>query len=174
MIDVLIAPTGGPSGKRWAPYTPLKGNTRSGFGICGDRAGSNDHMKSGRYRNPPSKPFVATYKAGGVANFEYAVTANHRGYLEYYLCDVENNPGQDIQFSTFGKDCHYLERVPHPSCQSGDDPDCGPIDPRFPGRWAIPCGNRIFGGKNGKMAYRLPDKKINVGVVHAYWLVRSS
>lgn len=165
---------GGPGsiGGGWSAYNPLGGNSRTGFGICGDKAGSNAHMKNGRFKNPASMPFAANYEPGGVANFGYTVTANHRGYLEFYLCDVENNPGQDIQFSTFAKDCVKLERVPHASCESGNDPDCGPIDPKSPGRWVMPCGNKAFGGENGKMAYRIPNKKINVGVLQTYWMVR--
>lgn len=155
----------------WTPYEPMKGNKRGGFGICGDHAGKNGHMKAGQGARRSSKP-IGSYSPGSVANFEFKITANHRGYLEFYLCDVENNPGQDIQFSTFPKDCHYLERVPHSSCESGKDQDCGPIDSRFPGRWMLPCGKGDFGGENGKMAYRLPNKRINVGVVHVYWLVR--
>jgi predicted carbohydrate-binding protein with CBM5 and CBM33 domain len=123
----------------WAPYEPMKGNKRGGFGICGDPAGSDDHMKTGKFANPPSMPFVADYTAGGVANFEFDATANHGGYLEFYLCNVEKNPNQEIQFSTFAQDCHYLERVAHDSCESGNDKDCGPIDPEFPGRWGECC-----------------------------------
>lgn len=162
----------------WSSYKPMERNNRGGFGICGDPAGSNDHMKSGRFANPASKPFVANYEAGGVANFEFDATTNHGGYVEFYLCDVENNPGQDIEFSTFSRDCHYLERVPNSSCESGNDMECGPIDPKFPGRWVLPCrngagdqGDQVLGGSNGKMAYRIPNVNIKVGVVHMYWLV---
>lgn len=164
----------------WSEYKPMQGNTRGGFGICGDPAGSNEHMKTGRFRNPTSKPFVANYKAGGVANFEFDATTNHGGYLEFYLCDVENNPGEDIRFETFSRDCHYLKRVLHSSCEAGNDKDCGPIDPKFPGRWVLPCrngagdqGDQILGGVNGKMAYRIPNVNIKVGVIQMYWLVRS-
>lgn len=164
---------GGPPaiGGQWTAYQPMLGNKRTGFGICGDRKGKNSHMKNGYFGNPPSRPFAANYQPGGIANFEYAVTANHFGYLEFYLCDVENNPGQDIQFSTFAKDCTKLERVKHPSCESGNDLECGPIDPKFPGRWMLPCKNGVYGGDNGKMAYRIPNKQINVGVIHTYWFV---
>lgn len=156
-------------GGAWTPYEPMK-TRRTGFGICGDSDKSNAHMKSGSFGRRSTA--VTEYEAGGIANFAFKVTATHRGFMEFYLCDVENNPGQDIQFSTFARDCHYLERVPHTSCESGNDPDCGPIDPKYPGRWMFPCGGRTYGGENGKMAYRLPNKKINVGVIHAYWMVR--
>lgn len=67
------------------------------------------------------------------------------------------------------------------SCEDGKDKGCGPIDGSDPGKWVLPCrkssgdqGDQIFGGSNGKMAYRIPDVKIDVGVVHAYWSTRNS
>lgn len=160
----------------WSPYAPMECNTRGGFGVCGDPVGSDDHMKTGKYANPPSMPFVEDYSSGGVANFAFDATANHGGYLEFYLCDVENNPNQDIQLSSFAHDCHYLKRVKHDSCESGNDKDCGPVDPKFPGRWVLPCrikagdqGDQILGGEDGKMAYQIPEVNIKVGVIHSYW-----
>lgn len=35
-------------------------------------------------------------------------------------------------------------------------------------------GSQVVGGDNGKMAYRLPNVKIEVGVVHTYWATRNS
>lgn len=34
--------------------------------------------------------------------------------------------------------------------------------------------DQIVGGKDGSMAYRIPDVEINVGVVHMYWGTRNS
>jgi predicted carbohydrate-binding protein with CBM5 and CBM33 domain len=169
------------AGGAWTPYEPMKGNKRRGFGICGDVAGSDDHMKTGVFANPATMPSVADYTRGGVANFEFDATANHGGYLEFYLCDVGANPNEDIQFSTFADDCHYLERVAKDSCEAGTDDGCGPIDPKYPGRWVLPCrvragdqGDQIFGGSNGKMGYRIPDVDIAVGVVHTYWFTTNT
>lgn len=75
--------TGGP----YRPYLPMEGNTRGGFGICGDPHLGYDHMKIGKYKNPDSTPFVADYTPGGVANFEFDITTNHGGWIEYYICD---------------------------------------------------------------------------------------
>jgi Lytic polysaccharide mono-oxygenase, cellulose-degrading len=151
-------------------------SSRPGFGMCGDEVGKSDFMKSGKYANPPSMPYSATYKPGQVANFAYDFTANHGGYLEFYLCDVSKMPGQDISFQGFKENCHYLERVADASCESGSDRDCGPIDTRYPGRWIVPCRNRagdqgdqVIGGASGKMAYRLPNVEIKMGVIQSYW-----
>lgn len=167
---------------RWRKYEPMKGNHRGGFGICGDPVGNHDHMKGGKFADPNRGSLVAReYTAGQVANFEFDATANHGGYLEFYLCDVGKNPNQDISFDTFSRDCHYLERVPHGECESGNDRSCGPVDKDFPGRWVLPCrfgpgdqGDQILGGSSGKMAYRIPNVNIEVGVIQMYWLVTNS
>jgi Lytic polysaccharide mono-oxygenase, cellulose-degrading len=114
-------------GSNWSPYKPMQpgGVKRGGLGICGDPAGSSDHMKWGRFGPTLSQPYVRRFTPGEAANFEFDATANHGGYLEFYLCDVSNNPGQEIRFETFGRDCHYLERVPTDSCEGGGDMECG-------------------------------------------------
>jgi Lytic polysaccharide mono-oxygenase, cellulose-degrading len=115
-------------GTRWSPYEPL---VRPGgrLGLCGDPVGDNSHMRSGRFANPPSMSYVKRYAPGSVANFEFDVTANHGGYLEFYLCDVSQMDNNDIAWNGFSDHCHYLKRVPHESCESGNDIDCGPVDP---------------------------------------------
>lgn len=164
----------------WSRYEPMK-SARGGFGMCGDPSGLNDHMKYGKFANPPSMPYVAVFEPGSVVNFEFDITASHNGYLEFYLCDVSKMPGQDISFEGFGDHCHYLERVPHESCEGGYDKECGPVDPKHPGRWVLPCryragdqGDQIVGGSNGKMAYRLPNVEIEMGVVQNYWLAQNN
>jgi hypothetical protein len=82
-----------------------------------------------------------------------------------------------VQF--FKKNCHELERSPHPSCESGNDKTCGPIDPKYPGRWVAPCrdtkpGDQILGGPNGKMAYKIPDVTMEHGVIQVYWLTQNT
>lgn len=149
---------------------------RAGFGMCGDRKGDHSHMRSGRLANPPSTPYVATFAPGSVANFEVDFTANHGGYLEFYLCDVSRMDYNDIALNGFADHCHYLKRVPHPDCQSGNDYECGPVDPAFPGRWVVPCGyaygdtgDQVIGGSNGKMAYRIPNVYYEDAVIQMYW-----
>lgn len=162
----------------WTPYDPMSGSKRGGFGLCGDPVGGDDHMKSGKFANPASMPYVANYAPGSVANFEYDFTTNHNGYLEFYLCDVSGMPGKDISYTGFTDNCYYLERYPHPDCEAGTEKDCGPIDPAYPGRWVVPCrtseSDQIVGGSNGKMAYKIPNVQIQNGVIQSYWLTQNS
>lgn len=96
------------------------------------------------------------------------------GYLELYVCDIDRMPGDDISYEGFPDACYGpLRRSPHPSCESGRDEECGPIDSEYPGRFVFPCGTRNFGG-NGKMAFHLPSVEIQNGVLHAYWLTANS
>jgi hypothetical protein len=102
------------------------------------------------------------------------------GFLEFRLCDVSQMPYQDISYDGFAEHCHLLERVPEARCESGDDGECGPIDPTFPSRWVLPCGSaggdtgdQLMGGANGKMSYRIPDVEIEMGVIHMYWLTQN-
>jgi hypothetical protein len=130
-------------------------------------------MRDGKYGVPVGE-YAAAYKPGSVADFEWTVSTNHKGFIEFYLCDVSGMPGQDISYKGFADSCHHLERVSHPSCEAGDDPECGPIDPKFPGRWVFPCDNGVngkFGGPGGKMAYKLPNVEIKVGVLQVWWVV---
>jgi hypothetical protein len=61
----------------WRMFSPETGGRRGGFSLCGDPSGSYDHMKAGRYANPPSRPYSAVYEPGSVASFEFDATANH-------------------------------------------------------------------------------------------------
>jgi hypothetical protein len=99
---------------------------------------------------------------------------NPNGFLSLYPCDVSGTPDNDIlNDSQFLKDnCYELERSPHPSCESGDDNICVPIDLRHPGHWMVPCpdhsgggGGQVVGGPNGTMTYKIPNKGIRHGVV---------
>jgi hypothetical protein len=149
---------------------------RKGFGMCGDPADQSDFMRSGKFANPPSMPYVRTYAPGSIANFEFDATTNHGGYLEFYLCDAKMFASGDIERDGFAKACQYLERSPTESCESGKDKKCGPIDPKYPGRWILPCrlaagdqGDQIFGGPSGEIAYKIPDIVIEDGIIQMYW-----
>jgi hypothetical protein len=109
------------------------------------------------------------------------LATNHNGFLSFYLCDVSGTPDKDIKNDVqfFKENCHELERSPHPSCEAGTDKTCGPIDPKYPGRWVVPCpdatgGDQVVGGPSGKMAYKIPDKEIKIGVIQAYWLTQNT
>lgn len=163
------------------PYKPMEGMFREGVSQCGDRSdGSQDHSATGRYRSPPGKPYAAEYQAGGVANFEYDFTTPHGGYLNFFLCDVSGTG--DLTRDTFnsGK-CHLLERAYNAACESGNDSQCGPIDPNHKSRWYAPCRvsdardqDMIIGGSNGKMSYKIPNVRMDKAVIMVYWLTSNN
>jgi hypothetical protein len=57
------------AGGPWKPYKPFE-YKRRGITICGDPVGNRDHSSKGKFANPSSTLFAATYAPGGVANFE--------------------------------------------------------------------------------------------------------
>jgi hypothetical protein len=108
-------------------------------------------------------------------------TTNHNGFLAFYLCDVSDTADKDISDDpAFWKSkCHELERVPRASCEAGTDMECGPIHPKFPGRFVVPCrnskgGDQVIGGPNGKMAYRIPDVEMEHAVIQSYWMTANN
>lgn len=162
-------------------FEPLNGKFRKGVSLCGDKPGSNDHSAAGKYGAPEVLPFVASYTAGGVANFQFDLNTPHGGYLEFYLCDV--GASGDISEASFaGGDCYLLERGPSAACEAGTLKHmCGPIDPVYKSRWYLPCResdnqfqNQIVGGSDGSMAYKIPNVPMEKAVIAAYWLTSNS
>lgn len=106
------------------------------------------------------------------------ITAHHNGFLSFFLCDVSKSGDIENDLEFFKQHCYELERHPHESCESGSDKECGPIDPKFPGRWVLPCrsgkSDQIVGGSNGKMAYKIPNVQIADGVIQSYWLTQNT
>lgn len=168
-------------GGKFEMFEPLKGKFRKGLSFCGDKPGSNDHSPKGKYGAPASLPFVASYKAGGVANFQFDLNTPHGGYLEFYLCDV--SVSGDISEASFNDgDCYLLERAVNEDCESGTfKHKCGPIDPKYTSRWYLPCResdkqfqNQIVGGSDGSMSYKVPNIAMTKAVVHVYWMTSNS
>lgn len=162
-------------------FEPLNGKFRQGVSLCGDKSDNNDHTAEGQFGAPDSLPFVASYTAGGVANFQFDITTPHGGYLEFYLCDV--SASGDISEANFNNgDCYLLERAPSAECEAGTlKHKCGPIDPAYKSRWYLPCResdqspqNQIVGGSDGSMAYKIPNHVMEKAVVAAYWLTSNS
>jgi Lytic polysaccharide mono-oxygenase, cellulose-degrading len=116
---------GGP----WKIFAPFD-YARGGITLCGDPVGTDDHTRKGKFANPASMPYVATYAPGSIANFEYDITAHHSGYISFYLCDVSATGDVVNTLEYFKSHCHELERSPHPDCEAGTAKDCGPIDPK--------------------------------------------
>jgi hypothetical protein len=57
------------AGGPWKPYKPFE-YKRRGITMCGDPVGNSDHSSKGKFANPSSTLFAASYAPGGVANFE--------------------------------------------------------------------------------------------------------
>lgn len=165
----------------FVPYKPMEGMFRNGVSQCGDSTdGPQDHSASGRYRSPSGKPYASEFRAGGVANFEYDFTTPHGGYLNFFLCDVSDTGDLTRESFTNGK-CYMLERAYNAACESGNDSECGPIDPAHPARWYAPCRvsdsrdqDHIIGGSNGKMSYKIPNVSMDKAVIMAYWLTSNN
>jgi hypothetical protein len=165
----------------FTPYTPLDGTQpfRTGFGLCGDSGMDGrdplrqPHMKAGAFSvGCEGKPSASGLTPGQVLNIQVQSSAACGG-------DITPQCFQD-------KRCVQLLRVPHPSCEGGEDIQCAPIDRSFPGRWYIPCHefpflnentsemvrDQTMGGPNGKMAYQIPAD-FNCGencVLQSYWV----
>lgn len=137
---------------------------RQGIGICGDRTGSNDHMRAGKFKTPLSDYSKISQ---GVSNFGYSFNTNHQGYLSFYLCDVSSTSDIENSPEFFNAHCKELERSPLESCEAGTDAECGPIDPKYPGRWVIPPQVSAVSGE--KMAYKIPAGNYDDAVVLTYW-----
>lgn len=150
------------------PYEPFLKEYKWTSGICGDSLrGPQDHKFGGKYYYPAwDAKRVAFYHPGQVVDFEIDLVIHHNGFFQFYLCDLDACGKKDIEASCFWNDhCRLLERAPTESCESSKDLRCGPIDPKYPSRWYLPChfgpdspaGEELLGGKMGTMKYRIPD-----------------
>jgi hypothetical protein len=183
-------------GDMWfAPYAPMDRTEpfRTGFGLCGDSGldgrdpMTQPHMKAGAFSvGCEGKPTAVNLAPGQVINIQVQSVAHHQGFLEFFLCDT-SACGGDITPKCFeSNQCVQLIRAPHPSCESGEDTECAPIDPHFPGRWYMACHafpylnentsqmtqDQTMGGPNGKMGYIIPPD-FNCGsncVLQSYWV----
>jgi len=65
------------------------GGRRDKCGVCGDHPdGPLDNELGGKYTNPLL--IARTYDEGQVINVQIVVTANHMGFFEFTLCNVDN------------------------------------------------------------------------------------
>lgn len=172
-------------GALWKPFTPLSKTYTWFAGVCGDLKTKPFHLKPQTERDRRRTNFyndgmiARTYVQGGVINIELTLAAHHNGFIEFHICDVSKCEGGDISESCFRDGhCHRLRRAANPICDSGEIPRCGPIDPRYPGRWYLPCsvlqtsrGNiERFGGLEGTIQYLLPkDLYCEHCVLQWYW-----
>lgn len=164
----------GPNG--WTPFEPMKHSYVWPFGVCGDTVDGDDHLRGGRYYNGGQT--VTTVLQGGLLSVELAILANHQGYMELHVCDVEKCGGEISEQCFHKGHCWQLQRAIKRACENGSTMICGPIDPRHPGRWYFPCGNDILRdrkgwepfGNNRSIMYRLPeDLHCDHCVLQWYW-----
>lgn len=149
----------GPRG--WTPYEPFNPAFTWRAGICGDTLWGKDHMRGGKYYNDGK--IHATYEEGGQISVDLAIVAHHNGFMELFLCNVDNCGGE-ISAGCFRQNaCHRLNRAWDDSCESRNDWKCAPIDPKYPSRWYLPCGKSGVPGNgvdiygHGKIKYQLPQ-----------------
>lgn len=97
-------------GSKFEKFELLKSMFRKKVSFCEDKPGNNDQSAKDIYGAPESLPFFASFKAGGVANFQFDLNTSHGGYLEFYLCDVSVSGGiSKASFNDGG--CYLLERA---------------------------------------------------------------
>eukprot|EP00737_Agarophyton_chilense_P003694 gb/GEZJ01004393.1/.p1 GENE.gb/GEZJ01004393.1/~~gb/GEZJ01004393.1/.p1 ORF type:complete len:425 (+),score=29.04 gb/GEZJ01004393.1/:1004-2278(+) len=159
------------AGHNWTPYEPLSPFYKWRSGVCGDNLyGAQDHLRGGKYYWDAKR--VRTYEQGSIVFFESEIITHHNGYYEFYICDIDKC-GDDISPRCFREGhCTRLIRAKGP-CDSGDHPDCGPIDRNNPGRWYLPCVHKepaMVGGVSRSMAYVLPPWVVcDHCVIQWYW-----
>lgn len=157
-----------PSG--WVPYSPIENpNFHATASLCGDKKGVEDHMLGGRFMPNFNPPIVEHWVPGSSVDLEVELSANHNGFFEFFLCDLDACGEKDISQECFKKGaCYKLKRVAHPQCEAQDPKaksQCTPIDKDFPERWYVPCFRpeemssslHLVGGDTGYMRYQLPE-----------------
>lgn len=158
----------------WTPFTPMEKGYVWKASVCGDdrRSPIKAHMKGGKFYN--GGRIVAEYLQGSVIEMKSTLVAHHNGFMEAHVCDVSKCGGDINEECFLKKACTQLMRVPNSDCQSGYNPNCGPIDRNYPGRWYYPCDNKNshgftrYGGRY--MQYYLPKHlACEHCVIHWYW-----
>jgi len=141
MYNIAGFDAGGPSALNMANGGVWPGHAfPETHGLCGNNVLNGETMLEESLMAPV--PIQATFLEGDIVEFEVAVTAHHKGYYEFRICDQAVNqtnfPSRTAAQACF--DQHLLVRAePRADCQPNDeDPDCQPIDERYPERWYLP------------------------------------
>jgi len=132
------------------PVFPDVGQSEGTHGLCGDPF--QTLARGDGYIAPPAEqpfmkrgPVKATYLEGAEVELWVGVSANHRGFFEFRICEEGidvNTPSQAAGQACLEK--HVLERVDpatRPECDGADIsamPDCQPLDTVNPTRWYLP------------------------------------
>ena len=150
---------------------PETSETASRHGLCGDPAGSTDHMTGGALYTPD---IVGTFMAGGKINIEILVTAHHNGHFEFSLCDKSDLVDPSGSITQECLDQHTLLRSPEHEAT-----DSHLIDPAYPGRYYLDpkCSKPIeyndefyIDAQKVTMTYDLPNVVSNFAVLQ-WWQV---
>lgn len=166
----------------WTPYDPTNKSFpfREDHAICGDPKGETDHKApNGRFVTGET---IAVYEKGDYMDMEIHISAHHNGFFSFFVCSLDCCGTADIEKKCFQNGCcKKLIRVSDKSCESGQDRVCGPVDPKYPGRWYLPPRDMAnpesnwYGGINKKMRYTLPaDMTCNRCVIHWYYTTANS
>lgn len=163
----------------WTPFQPIRPDFQWRAGVCGDLLQPyQQHMrgihgqKNGLFYYHAQN--TRNYTQASVIEIEINIIAHHNGFIELHMCDVDKCGGE-ISEQCFKKGlCHHLIRAPNPSCDSGYDRACAPIDSHYPHRWYLPCTvvrenvQQRFGRQ--KMTYLLPENlTCQHCVLHWFW-----
>lgn len=180
-----------PAKSGWLEYDPMNnaGATARRASMCGDPFGEDAHMMGGHYMPYAVPPVTAAWNEGDTVDLQVEIDTNHNGFFEFFICDVANcGPDQktrDISTACFERGtCRQLLRVRTEACEGGGEKmhtECGPVDPKYPGRWYVPCrrgdhvGVHVVGGKEGYMRYQLPKGfACEQCVLQWYWATANS
>lgn len=122
---------GGTASRDETGYCPHCGN---GAGVCGDGGQWGTGSDLLNFARGP----VTSLSAGEAAEFQVQVTAHHRGFFEFRIC--EQHLDKSVANPEACLNEHRLRRAPLPAgCTVGDArEDCQPLDTRHPERWYLP------------------------------------
>lgn len=129
-------------------------------GLCGDPANAEQKHMFGGANYMGGAPYSTTYQQGGTIEITVRITAHHKGWFEFYICD--NDEGGAIT-----TDClKQLER-------DENDPSDSPIDPQYPGRYYCPptCHPEYESSGTMTMRYKLPTDLSCEHCVLQWWWV---
>ena len=163
----------------WTPFEPTKHDFQWRAGVCGDQiAPFQPHMR-GKSNIADGEFYYGglvtrNYTQGSIIDLEVNILANHNGFMEIHMCDVQECGGEISEDCFKQGHCYHLLRAATPSCESGNDRGCAPIDPNYPHRWHMPCSTvpentqERFG--RDKMQFKLPQNlTCDHCVLHWFW-----
>jgi len=156
----LRAGTAGRDANAWCPHC---GN---GAGICGDGGQWGEKSDLLNFARGP----VTTLQAGEIAEFSVKITAHHKGFFEFRICDKHLDGSLTDPQACLNQ--HLLVRSPLAAdCKVNDGRgDCQPVDTRHPERWYLPPGAGTY-----KMKYEIPaDLRCSSCTLQWQWFTANS